>query len=147
MGITDYCIARILINLGRFEEAHTRFEKILNGHGIGLHDGNDFLWMTDFGYTLVKLEQMEAGLHYLREGLSRMPYSCFAYNAQGVALAKLGRFPEAAQSLTDGLQCDGGAISIWNNLALVYAYANDLPSANEALQRAMQLNATHPAVV
>lgn len=27
-----------------------RFEKLLNGHGIGLHDGNDFLWMTDLGY-------------------------------------------------------------------------------------------------
>merc|ERR1711920_218115 len=35
-AIMDYCIARILINLGRFEEAHTRFDKILNGHGIGL---------------------------------------------------------------------------------------------------------------
>ena len=87
-AITDYCIARILINLGRFQEwlplwvskkvlivtssilellvilryfllliptvhglqeAYQRFDKILNGHGIGLHDGNDFLWMTDLG--------------------------------------------------------------------------------------------------
>lgn len=31
------------------QEAYQRFDKILNGHGIGLHDGNDFLWMTDLG--------------------------------------------------------------------------------------------------
>merc|ERR1712167_330893 len=54
-AITDYCIARILINLGRYEEAYSRFNKILTGHGIGLHDGNDFLWMTDLGYLLVRM--------------------------------------------------------------------------------------------
>ena len=27
----------------------------MNGHGIGFHDGNDFLWMTDLGYVLVQL--------------------------------------------------------------------------------------------
>ena len=31
------------------KEAYERFDKILAGHGIGLHDGNDFLWMTDLG--------------------------------------------------------------------------------------------------
>merc|ERR1712183_372613 len=37
-AITDYCIARIYLNLGRLQEAYQRFDKIMKGHGIGLHD-------------------------------------------------------------------------------------------------------------
>jgi len=146
-AITDYCIARILINLGRFQEAYTRFDKILNGHGIGLHDGNDFLWMTDLGYLLVKLGSHENGINYLQEGLKRMPYSCYAWNALGVGQVSLGQIEQAANSLMEGLQCDPESVSIWINLALVYAYGNSGENANEALQRAIKLNATHPAVV
>merc|ERR1711907_588799 len=80
-AITDYCIARLYLNLGRVQDAYLRFEKILNGHGIGLHDGNDFLWMTDLGYTLVKLGEHKQGEHYLQQGLDRMPMSCYAWNA------------------------------------------------------------------
>ena len=123
-AITDYCIARILINLGRFSEAYRSFEKILNGHGIGLHDGNDFLWMTDLGYLMVKLGSDEQGANYLQEGLNRMPYSCFAWNALGVAQARQGKLEQALASLTQGLQCDPDSAITWSNMAVVYAYGN-----------------------
>lgn len=146
-AITDYCIARIYINLGRFQEAYARFEKILNGHGIGLHDGNDFLWMTDFGYVLVQLGANEQGIHYLREGLQRMPYSCYAWNALGVAQSRMQQLEQAVQSFMEGLQCEPDSVSIWSNLAVVYAYGNLPQQALEALQRASALDPARPAVV
>lgn len=145
-AITDYCIARIYIHLDNLEEASTRFDKILNGHGIGFHDGNDFLWMTDLGYVMTKMGQYEHGVHWLQEGLQRMPHSCFAWNALGVARANLGKIEESAQALAEGLQCDPGSASIWNNAAVVYAYGNALQQATEAMQRAVSLNASNPIV-
>ena len=145
-AITDYCIARILINLGRFSEAHQRFDKILNGHGIGLHDGNDFLWMTDLGYLLVKLGSDPQGAHYLQEGLNRMPFNCYAWNALGVAQARQGQLEQAVSSLTQGLQCDPDSAITWSNLAVVYAYGNAGEQASQAMQEALRLNASHPVV-
>lgn len=145
-AITDYCIARILINLGRFQEAYERFNKILTGHGIGLHDGNDFLWMTDLGYVLVKLGADSQGAHYLQEGLQRMPYSCYAWNALGVAQARQNQLEQAVQSLTQGLQCDPTSPLTWSNLAAVYAYGKAAQQASEALQEALRLNASHPVI-
>ena len=148
-AITDYCIARILINLGRFPEAYRSFEKILNGHGIGLHDGNDFLWMTDLGYLMVKLGSDVQGANYLQEGLNRMPYSCFAWNALGVAQARQGQLEQALASLTQALQCDPVSAITWSNMAVVYAYGpygNAGDQASQALQEALRLNASHPAV-
>merc|ERR1711879_503584 len=146
-AITDYCIARIYIHLDRLKEAHARFDKILTGHGIGFHGGNDFLWMTDLGYLLVALGSYEQGQHYLQEGLNRMPYSCFAWNALGVARAHLGQFQQALQSFSEGLSCDPNSTSMWNNVAVVYAYVNEGQQATQALQHAVSLNATHPMVV
>jgi len=146
-AITDYCIARILINLGRFQEAYARFDKILKGHGIGLHDGNDFLWMTDLGYVFVKLDAYQQGIHYLKEGLQRMPHNCFAWNALAVAQAKLSQLEPAINSLMDGLQCDPESVSMWVNLAIAYAYGNAGQQANQALERAVALNSSHPAVI
>jgi len=145
-AITDYCIARILINLGRFSEAHQRFEKILNGHGIGLHDGNDFLWMTDLGYLLVRLGQDPQGAHYLQEGLNRMPWSCYGWNALAVAQARQGQLEQALASFTQGLQCDPESAIMWSNLAALYAYGNNGGLSSQAMQEALRLNASHPAV-
>jgi len=146
-AITDYCIARILINLGRYQEAYARFDKIMNGHGIGFHDGNDFLWMTDLGYVLVQMGANEQGVHYLREGLQRMPYSCYAWNAMGVAQTRMQQLEQAVESLTQSLQCDPESASTWINLAVVYAYGQVQQQAAEALQRAMALDPQRPAVV
>merc|ERR1711957_169384 len=145
-ALTDYCIARVLIHLDRFQEAFQRFQKIMNGHGIGFHDGNDFLWMTDLGYVLVKLGEYSQGAHYLQEGLNRQPYNCFAWNALAVAQAHQGTLELAVSSLSTGLECDGQSASTWNNLAVVYAAGNQLQGAREALQRAATINATNAVV-
>jgi len=145
-ALTDYCIARILIELNRFEEARQRFVKILNGHGIGFHDGNDFLWMTDLGYTLVKLGDYQTGAHWLSEGLRRMPAQCYAWNALGVAQAQSGQPQKAVESFGNGLQCDASSAVIWSNLATVYASASMLKEAIEALQQAAAINSSHPIV-
>ncbi|CAK9056434.1 unnamed protein product [Durusdinium trenchii] len=145
-AITDYCIARILINLGRLQEAYDRFDKILNGHGIGLHDGNDFLWMTDLGYLLVRLGSDAQGAHYLQEGLRRMPYSSYGWNALGVAQARQGQLQEALDSLNQGLQIEGENPLLWSNMATIYAYGQAPEQALQALNQALRLNAAHPAV-
>lgn len=145
-AITDYCIARILINLGRFQEAYQRFDKILNGHGIGLHDGNDFLWMTDLGYLMVRLGSDAQGANYLQEGLRRMPYSSYAWNALGVAQGRQGQLREALESLSQGLQVEPENPVIWSNMATIYAFGQAPEQASQALREAFRLNATHPAV-
>ena len=45
-----------------------------------------------------------------------------------------------------GLACDNSSVSLWNNMALVYAYANSPGEAQTALEQATALNATHPVV-
>eukprot|EP00929_Paragymnodinium_shiwhaense_P013402 TRINITY_DN121262_c0_g1_i1.p1 TRINITY_DN121262_c0_g1~~TRINITY_DN121262_c0_g1_i1.p1 ORF type:complete len:760 (-),score=126.84 TRINITY_DN121262_c0_g1_i1:307-2505(-) len=146
-AITDYCIARIYLNLDRFEEAWKRFDKILTGHGIGFHDGNDFLWMTDLGYLMSRMGQHEQGVHYLTEGLNRMAWNCFAWNALGISQLNLGQLEKAMEALLTGLECDPNSVSMWINLAVVYAYGNAQQQASEAMQKATALNATHPAVL
>jgi len=145
-AITDYCIARILINLGRYQEAYTRFDKILTGHGIGFHDGNDFLWMTDLGYLLVQMNTNEQGAHYLNEGLRRMPYSCYGWNALGVSHLRRSQIEQAVEALMTGVECDAQSASLWSNLAVAYAVGGAGPQAAEALQRAVAIDPTRPAV-
>eukprot|EP00928_Gymnodinium_smaydae_P017795 TRINITY_DN16800_c0_g2_i1.p1 TRINITY_DN16800_c0_g2~~TRINITY_DN16800_c0_g2_i1.p1 ORF type:complete len:731 (-),score=78.98 TRINITY_DN16800_c0_g2_i1:792-2984(-) len=145
-AITDYCIARILINLGRHQEALERFNKILTGHGIGLHDGNDFLWMTDLGYLLVRMGNFKEGAYHLQEGLNRMAWSCFGWNALGVAHAHLGDLQKAVEAFLTGIECDGSSASIWTNLAVTYAYGNAGQQAQEALQKSLALNRSNPVV-
>mmetsp|Transcript_75277 Transcript_75277/g.243708 ORF Transcript_75277/g.243708 Transcript_75277/m.243708 type:complete len:732 (-) Transcript_75277:154-2349(-) len=145
-AITDYCIARIYINLGRFDEARQRFDKILNGHGIGFHDGNDFLWMTDLGYLLVATGSVEGGIHYLKEGLQRFAYSCYGWNALGVAQLRMGQHEQAVQSFMQGLQCDPDSASIWSNIAVAFAQRQQVPELTEAMQKALALTPQRPAV-
>ena len=111
-AITDYCIARILLHLDRVNEALAYFDKILNGHGIGFHDGNDFLWMTDLGYALiVHGEQLDQGIYYMKEGLNRFPHNCYGWNALGVAQIRLMKLEDALQSISIGLECDSSSAS------------------------------------
>jgi len=86
------------------------------------------------------------GIHHLQEGLKRMPHSCFAWNALGVAQARLGALEDALVSLEQGLFCDPESAGVWVNLALVYAHGNAPAQATEALERAVALNSTNPSV-
>jgi tetratricopeptide (TPR) repeat protein len=149
-AITDYCIARILLHLDRVPEALAYFDKILNGHGIGFHDGNDFLWMTDLGYALIAhnqdKEQLDQGIYYMKEGLNRFPHNCYGWNALGVAQIRLMKLQEALQSISIGLECDSSSASLWNNAAVAYAYGDMWNDARSALQNALDRNASRPAV-
>lgn len=145
-ALTDYCIARILIHLERYHEAYQRFLKIINGHGIGFHDQNEFLWMTDLGYTLVWLGEFQQGAHWLQEGLQRMPMNCFGWNALGVAQARSNQLEQAVQSLSSALECEPTSAITWNNLAVVYAFGNAGQQALQAFQQATSLNASHPTI-
>eukprot|EP00435_Cladocopium_sp_Y103_P064568 s6_g26.t1 len=97
-AITDYCIARILINLDRFQE----------GAACDIRQ--------PFG------PEDAQGANYLQEGLRRMPYSSYAWNALGVAQARQGQLPEALESLSQGLQVEPENPVIWSNMATIYAF-------------------------
>eukprot|EP00927_Polykrikos_kofoidii_P022003 TRINITY_DN20663_c1_g1_i1.p1 TRINITY_DN20663_c1_g1~~TRINITY_DN20663_c1_g1_i1.p1 ORF type:complete len:830 (+),score=110.85 TRINITY_DN20663_c1_g1_i1:186-2675(+) len=147
-AITDYCIARIQINLGRYQEALERFNKILTGHGIGLHDGNDFMWMTDLGYLLVRLGDFDQGIHYLEDGLKRMAWSCYGWNAVGVAYAHKGDLAKASEALLTALECDKSSAITWSNLGVINAYrGNMVAETRECVQNSLALNASDPVVV
>merc|ERR1712196_574288 len=61
-AITDYPIARISMQLGRYEEAFNRFVKITNGHGIGLGLHNMYLINIDYGWTLARIGRYSEAL-------------------------------------------------------------------------------------
>ena len=84
-AVTDYCVARINMQLGRYGVAHKRFEKIAAGNGIGFGHHNMYLINIDFGWTLAKIGRYADALPMLTEagvgrnvsGLLRFhDYSC-----------------------------------------------------------------------
>eukprot|EP00913_Durusdinium_trenchii_P011482 g10781.t1 len=89
--------------------------------------------MTDLGYLLVRLGSDAQGAHYLQEGLRRMPYSSYGWNALGVAQARQGQLQEALDSLNQGLQIEGENPLLWSNMATIYAYGQAPEQALQAL--------------
>eukprot|EP00927_Polykrikos_kofoidii_P073499 TRINITY_DN6952_c0_g1_i2.p1 TRINITY_DN6952_c0_g1~~TRINITY_DN6952_c0_g1_i2.p1 ORF type:complete len:739 (+),score=84.73 TRINITY_DN6952_c0_g1_i2:97-2313(+) len=144
-ALTDYCIARILLCFGLYDEALERFLKIQNGHRIGFYK-REFLWITDFGYLLVKLERFQEGARLLQAGLRSYPLNCFAWNALAVAQSMSDELEHAEQSLSEAIRCDPSSCITWNNLAVVYSLRNSGQQALQALQHALTLNASHPII-
>jgi tetratricopeptide (TPR) repeat protein len=66
------------------------------------------------------------------------------HNAYGIALADLGRIPEAIQQFERALQIDRTNATAYQNLGVVALRVNDLPRAQQFLSRALQLNSKMP---
>lgn len=65
-------------------------------------------------------------------------------NAYGIALADLGRVPEAIAQFERALQVDRTNATAYQNLGIVALRVNDLARAQQFLSRALQLNAKMP---
>jgi len=65
-------------------------------------------------------------------------------NAYGIALADLGRIPEAVRQFEQALQIDKTNATSFQNLGIVALRVNDLPRAQQFLSRALQLNSKMP---
>ena len=70
-AMSDYCIARILLEKGDCEKGLKVFLKINEGHGIGFGDHNQFLLNNDFGYALTCMSAWKEAIPILEEGRSR----------------------------------------------------------------------------
>ena len=64
------------------------------------------------------------------------------WNAKGVMLKKLERYPEAIAAYERALELTPGFSAAWENLGIVYALNGDLGSAEEKLERAVELAGT-----
>jgi tetratricopeptide (TPR) repeat protein len=65
-------------------------------------------------------------------------------NAYGIALADLGRVPEAIRQFEHALEVDRTNATAYQNLGVVALRVNDLPRAHQFLTRALQLNSKMP---
>lgn len=65
-------------------------------------------------------------------------------NAYGIALADLGRIPEAVQQFEKALQIDRNNATSFQNLGIVALRVNDIPRAQQFLTRALQLDPKMP---
>merc|ERR1719440_2285017 len=86
-SMTDYCIARISLQLGRHEEACNRFEKITSGNGLGFGYHNTYMINIDYGWALARTGRYADALPMLAEGLRQQPQNAYAWNAKAVTQA------------------------------------------------------------
>ena len=65
-------------------------------------------------------------------------------NAYGIALADVGRFPDAVKQFDRALRIDSTNATAYQNLGVVALRVGDLPRAEQFLQRALSLNEKMP---
>jgi arylsulfatase A-like enzyme/Tfp pilus assembly protein PilF len=65
-------------------------------------------------------------------------------NAYGIALADMGRYPEAIEQFQQALKVDHTNATAFQNMGVVALRRNDIPTAKQFLGRALQLNAKMP---
>lgn len=138
-AVTDYCVARIQMELGRHTEASARFEKILLGHGIGFAEHNRFLLHIDYGWLLVRMGEPARATPILANGLRLRPDLAYAWNALGVAQARAGDLQAAMASLVNAVGLQPKNPLVWSNAAAVAAIAGAREQASDAIRNALAL--------
>merc|ERR1711972_135887 len=136
-ALTDFSIAQIFVETGRYDEALSRFGKILRGHFIGFSRGNIWMLYVDYGFTLVALSRFEEGVQPLKQGLGINLELPHGLNALGYAHANLNQLQEAQDAFAKGLEYDPDNPIIWSNLGVIWMIAGALQQAAQALERAI----------
>lgn len=143
-ALTDYCIAQILLQLGRFDEARTRFEKILGGHGIGFGSHNTYLLTIDYGWLLTRLGRYTEALPFLSKGLDLRPDVAYAWNALGVSTYNSAHGPEDVQRAMDHLlkavELQPRNAVLWSNTAAIASAGGAVEQAKMAVTNAIALS-------
>ncbi|KAF4738645.1 Protein O-mannosyl-transferase tmtc4, partial [Perkinsus olseni] len=133
-ALTDYCVAQIDIGTNRFDEAHERFVKILNGNGIGFGGFNRFLIMVDFGFTLTALKRYDEAIPVLKEGLSLNEDVPHALNALGISYLHMGEAQRSVEAFQRGIHYDPENPWLWSNLAAALLIGDRENTASDAKQ-------------
>ncbi|KAF4750706.1 hypothetical protein FOZ63_012475 [Perkinsus olseni] len=133
-ALTDYCVAQIDIETNRFDEAHERFVKILNGNGIGFGGFNRFLIMVDFGFTLTALKRYDEAIPVLKEGLSLNEDVPHALNALGISYLHMGEAQRSVEAFQRGIHYDPENPWLWSNLAAALLIGDRENTASDAKQ-------------
>jgi tetratricopeptide (TPR) repeat protein len=137
-ALTDYCIAQIDVESGRFQEAYIRFHKINDGHGIGFGLFNRFLLAVDFGYCCIALGKYSEGIVYLQEGLQLNLDVPHGLNALGYGLWKLNDLDGALNAFLTGIRYDPKNIWLLRNAAAIYLLKGDIQNTVDYVNQAIQ---------
>ncbi|CAE8627465.1 unnamed protein product, partial [Polarella glacialis] len=144
-GLTDYCMAQILLETGRADEARQKFEKIFKGHGLGFGAFNIYALYVDYGFTLMMLQRFEEAVHQLQLGLARNEDVPHGLNALGYSLISLRRPEEAQTAFERGLHYEPDNPYLRNNLGVTLMLAGNLDVGAEMVVRAAQMEPRVPA--
>jgi len=136
-ALTDYCIAQLHIRRNQPILAIERFEKIMQGHGIGFGGFNTFMLYIDYGYAMVNVQQWDLAINLLKQGLKMNADVPYAWNALGFVYAQKQMWKEAAESFTEGLGWDPENPFIWNNMAAIYIIAENYEGARQVLVKVL----------
>eukprot|EP00927_Polykrikos_kofoidii_P019845 TRINITY_DN19301_c1_g2_i1.p1 TRINITY_DN19301_c1_g2~~TRINITY_DN19301_c1_g2_i1.p1 ORF type:complete len:815 (+),score=121.14 TRINITY_DN19301_c1_g2_i1:71-2515(+) len=144
-ALTDYCVAQILIETGRTQEALVRLEKILSGHKLGFGNFNIFSLYVDYGFTLMMLRRFEESLQPLLQGLSLNEDVPHGLNALGYSYMNLGRLQEAAAAFERGVSYEETNPYLINNLGVANMLMGQLEIGSELIMRAAAAEPSVPA--
>jgi len=146
-ALTEYCIAQILLQNSRAEEAKVHFESILSGHGMGFGSHNLFALYADYGFALLMLGRFQDALPPLTQGLKMNEDLPYALNALGYSLAHLGRNEEAVTAFQRGIRYDPTNPYLTNNLGVTLLVNGQVDLGADLVAKAMVADSSVQAFV
>jgi len=97
-------------------------------------DGN-FDSACNLSRLYLEQDKLEPALNYVRVALQKNNNSSEAFNIQGVILNKMGRFPDAIQSLLQALRIDPQFMVAGINLGVAYINNKEFSKARELFEK------------
>jgi tetratricopeptide (TPR) repeat protein len=111
-----------------FDKAEEQYKKAFS------IDGN-FDSACNLSRLYLEQEKLEPALDYIRAALQKNNTSSEAFNIQGVIYNKMGRFPEAIQSLLQALRIDPQFMVAGINLGVAYINNKEFSKAKELFEK------------
>lgn len=111
-----------------FDKAEEQYTKALS------LDGN-FDSACNLSRLYLEQDKLEPALNFIRTALQKNNSSSEAFNIQGVILNKMGRFPDAIQSLLQALRIDPQFMVAGINLGVAYINNKEFSKARELFEK------------
>lgn len=138
-ALTEYCVAQILIETGRSQEAVHRLENVLSGYRLGFGRFNMYALYVDYGFALMTLQRYEEAIQNFQQGLAMNEDVPHALNGLGYTFMQLGRRDEARSTFERGLYYEPLNAYLLNNLGVAHMLSGQLEPGGERLAQALQL--------
>jgi len=135
-ALSEYCIAQILLETGKPQEALARLEHILQGHGLGFGTFNIYALYVDYGFTLMMLRRFEEAIPHLLHGLKLNEDVPHGLNALGYSYVSLGRLQDAIAAFERGLYYEPENPYLMNNLGASLMMAGQVDRGGSFLSKA-----------